>query len=142
MMASETSLQSILVESEGQRCSNADQHILKVVTEAAQICYKICKDCHIPKRQDTLHHLKRLVSQVPPGTAGGNSLVWVYFIGAAESDTVEDQRFFTDCLIDIYNCTGWENITRGLSMLEQMWQRPPGDSWRCILPRLSTAFVM
>lgn len=144
-MASEKNLQSILMDSEGQRYSNADQHILQIVTEAAQLCYKICEDCNIPQRQDkqsTLQHLKTLVSQVPPCTAGGNSMVWVYFIGAAESDTLENHKFFTSCLVDIYNCTGWENIPRGLSMLEKVWQRPRGNSWRYTLPQVSTAFVM
>ncbi|KAL9471006.1 hypothetical protein ACSS6W_008947 [Trichoderma asperelloides] len=144
-MESEKSLQSLLVESQGPKYNNAEQEILNIVTEAAQVCYEICKDCNFPQRREknsNLQHLKRLVSQVLPCTAGGNSMVWVYFIGAADSDSFEDQSFFIGCLIDIYNYTGWENIARGISMLEQIWQRPPGRSWRYILPQLSTAFVM
>lgn len=106
-------------------------------------------DLQIPRPLQTapnntlrLDRLKHLISQIHACSPGGKSLVWVYFIGAAESELNEHRTFFANGLVDIYRVTGCANIATGLSMLEQIWQRQSEESWTRILPVISTTFVM
>lgn len=139
----EQGLKNTLLESESCGKNNADREVLQIVVEAAQVCSDICKsDTHGDGTNLKLDRLKELVSRVPPGSAGGNSLVWAYFIGAAESESTDDRLFFTGCLIEIYKGSNWQNILIGLGTLEQLWQHPQRQSWRQNLPQLSTAFIM
>lgn len=132
-----------LLESEGRGKSNADREVLQIVVDAAEACSGICRsDTGGEDRNLKLEQLKGLVSRVPPGSVGGNSLVWAYFIGAAESESTEDRTFFTNCLLEIYKGSNWQNIMIGLGMLQQLWEHPQRQLWRQNLPQLSTAFVM
>ena len=121
------------------------RQIIDVVVKATQLCFKIYSDRLHGKTASnaaTLEYLKDLVLDVQPGSAGGHSLVWFYFIAAADSDVQEQRTFFTDRLIDIYNNTGCANISKGLTMLEQLQARPPHQMWPHVLPMISTTFVM
>lgn len=121
------------------------RHIVDVVVKATRLCFEIYRDRLHGKTASnnlTLEHLKTLVLNIQPNSAGGHSLVWHYFIAAADSDLQEQRAFFTDRLIDIYNATGCANISEGLKMLKHLWERPPNQMWPQILPMISTTFVM
>lgn len=121
------------------------QQTVDVVIEATRICFRLYRDrldgktgSHAPMLED----LKALVSDIRPGSAGGHSLVWHYFIAAADSDVLAQRAFFKDRLVDIYNLTRVANIPKGLMMLEQLWTQPTDQTWALILPSISTTFVM
>ncbi|EEP81300.1 predicted protein [Uncinocarpus reesii 1704] len=69
----------------------------------------------------SLQHLKDLVSEIHADTPGSHTLVWVYFMGAAESSTDEDRDFFTSKLQGLYGSIGFENIIIGLANLKALW---------------------
>nr|KMM71004.1 hypothetical protein CPAG_07311 [Coccidioides posadasii RMSCC 3488] len=69
----------------------------------------------------SLQHLISLVSGIYAHTPGSHSLVWVYFIGAAESSTEEDRNFFTTKLEELYRTIGFENIMIGVGNLKELW---------------------
>ena len=116
-----------------------------VVIEATQLCLKIYNgrlQGRTASNTLLLEHLKMLVLNIQPGSGGGHSLVWHYFIGAADSDLQEQRAFFTDRLVAIYEDTGCANISQGLKMLEQLWVRPSDQMWPQMLPTIATTLVM
>jgi hypothetical protein len=146
-----TALDSLLSDSMRSCSSPADHRTVASVVEAGRLCLRIhgsrtlgCRTSHAA----TLRRVRDLVSHVHPCTAGGNSLVWVYFIAAADSDTAELRAFFTARLQDIYNATGWSNIAAGLAIMDRLWDRRSEEeeeeetSWARLLPRVCSAFVM
>lgn len=123
----------------------SDQQTAQAVIDAVLACDTIFRSRLQGTRDGTreaLRRVKELVLQIYPSTAGGNSLVWVYFIAAAESDTTADRVFFTGRLADIHRDTAYTNITKGLDILKQLWGRPPDVSWTTFLPSIATTFVM
>jgi Fungal specific transcription factor domain len=134
-----------LDESFSDDTNQMHRQTIDAVVEATRLCFKIYSDRLRGKTASnapTLEYLKTLVFDIQPGSTGGHSLVWQYFIAAADSDIQEQRAFFTDRLIDIYNTTGCANISEGLKMLEQLWAQPPNQMWPQILPMISTTFVM
>lgn len=132
-------------ESLSDEANQMHRQTVEVVVEATRLCFKIYRERLHGKTASntaTLENLKTLVYDIPPGSAGGHSLVWQYFIAAADSDVQEHRAFFTDRLIKIYNATGCANISEGLKMLEQLWARPSNQTWPQMLPMISTTFVM
>lgn len=112
-------------ESLSDDANQMHRRTVDVVVEATRLCFKIYSDRlhgNMASNTATLEYLKTLVFDVQPGSAGGHSLVWQYFIAAADSNVQEQRAFFTDRLIDIYNATGCANISEGLRMLELLWR--------------------
>lgn len=121
------------------------RRIVDVVLEATLLCFKMYSDRLHGKtasNSSILECLKTIVFDIHPATAGGHSLVWHYFIAAADSDLQEHRTFFTDRLVDIYNNTGSANISEGLKMLGHLWAQPSSQTWPLVLPAISTTFVM
>lgn len=122
----------------------AQRNVMHVI-EAARCCYEIYTNSSSYSRHEILSkisYIRQLVSEYDPSTFGGTSLVWVYFIAAAASDTLENRLFFSNRLRDIYDVTRFANIPAGVSMLDDLWQSYPGSAWNDVLPKCSTAFVM
>lgn len=69
----------------------------------------------------SLQYLKNLVSEIRADMPGAHTLVWVYFIGAAESKTPEDRNFFAQKLEGLYEAIGFKNIVIGLETLKKWW---------------------
>lgn len=124
MLDSEASLESYRQDELMSANSNqAHQQNVDVVIEATQVCFQIYRDRlggKTASNAPTLENLKALVFDIQTGSAGGHSLVWHYFIAAADSDIPAHRSFFTVRLVDIYNRTGCANISEGLKMLEQL----------------------
>ncbi|KIX95211.1 uncharacterized protein Z520_09127 [Fonsecaea multimorphosa CBS 102226] len=106
-------------------------------------------------RRDTiaLEQLRRLVNPIPPDVCGGHSLVWVYFIAAAESGNDDDDEgeagaeegnraFFTSRLRHIYAATGARNIPMGLAMLDKLSHTRHVTGWPDALSMIASSFVM
>ncbi|KIW65811.1 hypothetical protein PV04_08034 [Phialophora macrospora] len=148
IQASDTVLDTLLRDSMESCSSPADRRTVAAVVEAGRLCLHIhgsralgCRASHAA----TLRRVRDLISHVHPCTAGGNSLVWVYFIAAADSDTDELRAFFTARLQDIYNATGWANIAAGLAVMDKLWDRRSDEeetSWARLLPQVCSAFVI
>lgn len=147
-MAPRETLEQAVLESQKHSGSPADYELISIVAEAARICSRIYSDRSRPdglKTDGAVTQLMQVISQIPPDAAAANALVWVYFIGAADSDTVEQHDFFIERLVESYERSGWANIAAGLLVLELIWQRPrqsSSESWAIILPEISTTFVM
>lgn len=91
------------------------------------------------ERRDTLETLRRLVHQVDPEAAGAHALVWVCFLGAAESTDEESRRFFTDRMRHIYSKTGFRNIPAAIESLKKIWAEKHSSGW---LSEASPVLVM
>lgn len=137
-----------------------DRRTASSVVEAYQICHRIYMNHRTPSacgrgRRDTiaLEQLRRLLKPIPPDIRGGHSLVWVYFIAAAESGNDDDdggepgaeegnRAFFTSRLRDTYAATGARNIVLGLAMLEKLSHTRHATGWPDALSSIASSFVM
>lgn len=139
----------------------SDRQTASAVLEAYRISYRIYMNHHPlnaggSDRRDTiaLEQLRRLVTPIPPDIRGGRSLVWVYFIAAAESsnddvggreaqaDEPGNRAFFSDRLRAIYAATGTQNIPLGLAVLDQLSHTRNVTGWPDALTRIASPFVM
>lgn len=88
-----------------------------------------------------LESLKELVEDIQADTPGAPALVWVYLIGAADSRSLEDRKFFTEKLKGLYLKIGFKNIVVGLQVLRRLWDCHDQGRWTEHLANFP-AFVM
>jgi hypothetical protein len=69
----------------------------------------------------TLDLLRTLVLPITKTTPGAHTLVWVYFIAAAESRTNGDRIFFAQRLSELYDIGRFGNIPVAVATLNQIW---------------------
>ncbi|KAL6245739.1 hypothetical protein RBB50_006892 [Rhinocladiella similis] len=137
-----------------------DRRTANSILKAYQLCHRIYLNRRMLStcgcgRKDTLalEQLRRLVNPIRPDLRGGHSLVWVYFIAAAESGYDDDdggvagagegnRAFFTRRLEDIYTATGARNIPLGIAMLDQLSHARHVTGWPDALSRIASSFVM
>jgi hypothetical protein len=91
---------------------------------------------------ELLESLKQLISQIDPDQMGSHALVWVCFIGAADSTEPEHRRFFTDRMNNIYAKIKFQNIAAGMQSLPGIWRQQGSGRWTENLARLAPALVM
>lgn len=77
----------------------------------------------------TLDRLCALVAPVTKDTTGAHTLVWVYFIAAAESRTPAHRAFFSHRLGELYDIGKFGNIPVALATLEKIWALDPSRRW-------------
>lgn len=98
-----------------------------------------------PPHSDTIpdvERLKSLCQPVSPSTPGHHTLVWVYFIAAAESSTLEHRQFFSDRLRQVYSCTGFHNIPIALDALQTIWRMQGARRWTSLLLEIMPVFII
>lgn len=86
--------------------------------------------------------LKHLLVGLDQTAAGAHTMVWPYFVGAAESSTAEDREFFHKRLEYICHTTGYDNVRVALDVLEQLWAHPGTERWTALLPKISSTIIM
>lgn len=91
---------------------------------------------------ELLESLKQLISQIDPDQMGSHALVWVCFIGAADSTDPVHRRFFTDRMNNIYAKIKFQNIAAGMQSLPGIWSQQGSGRWTENLARLAPALVM
>lgn len=69
----------------------------------------------------TLDFLRQLVLPITKTTPGAHTLVWVYFIAAAESRTPDDRIYFSQRLGELYDIGRFGNIPVALATLDWIW---------------------
>ncbi|KIX95103.1 uncharacterized protein Z520_09019 [Fonsecaea multimorphosa CBS 102226] len=89
-----------------------------------------------------LERLKSLCEQIHPATPGHHTLVWVYFIAAAESSTLEHREFFTMRLQEVFSRTRFHNIPTALAALQEFWKVQSERRWTEILPEIMPVFII
>ncbi len=141
----ETALMNEMILCLQAAASHTEREIITAVTKAFSLAFHIYADSSCSKRSGEMFMLEQLretVAPLPPDTAGGDSLVWVYFVAAASCHADEQRLFFVSRLNDIYNKTGWRSAGAGLSMLAQIGDRPRTDPWTQSLLQVSTTIVI
>lgn len=78
---------------------------------------------------NTLGHLRTLIEPIAKTTPGAHTLVWVYFIAAAESRTPDHRVFFSYRLAELYEIGRFGNIPIALATLNQIWALDPQQRW-------------
>ena len=73
----------------------------------------------------TLDLLRTLILPITKTTPGAHTLVWVYFIAAAESRTPDDRMFFSQRLGELYDIGRFGNIPVALATLDRIWALNP-----------------
>ncbi|KAJ5318758.1 uncharacterized protein N7506_011462, partial [Penicillium brevicompactum] len=91
---------------------------------------------------ELLESLKQVVCQVDPGQMGSHALVWVCFIGAADSADPAHRRFFLDRMSNIYAKTKFQNIAAGMRALPGIWSEQSSSKWTEDLFRLAPTLVI
>ncbi|KAH0843379.1 hypothetical protein AYO21_09937 [Fonsecaea monophora] len=89
-----------------------------------------------------LARLKGLCERIQPTTPGHHTLVWVYFIAAAESSTLEHRDFFTMRLQEVFSRTRFHNIPTALAALQEFWKVQSERRWTEILPEVMPVFII
>ena len=69
----------------------------------------------------TLDLLRKLVAPIAKTMSVAHTLVWVYFIAAAESRTGSDRVFFSQRLSELYDIGRFGNIPVALATLDRIW---------------------
>jgi hypothetical protein len=77
----------------------------------------------------TLDRLRTLVAPLTKTMPGAHTLVWVYFIAAAESRTHGDRMFFSQRLGELYDIGRFGNIPVALATLDRIWTLDPRQRW-------------
>lgn len=113
----------------------------------------ICQACNIYLRRATqnpepsessadLDALKELCEGIHPNTPGHHTLVWVYFVAAAESVSLAHRDFFTVRLQEVYSRTRFHNIPTALKALQKLWKVQSGRRWTEVLPEIMPVFII
>jgi hypothetical protein len=98
-----------------------------------------------PRHEDTVvrvDELKGVCEQIYPSSPGRHALVWVYFIGAAESSVLRHRQFFTTQLQSVFEMTHFNNIPAALQALQEIWKIQRHQRWTEILPRIMPIFII
>jgi len=77
----------------------------------------------------TIDLLRTLVTPITKTEPGAHTLVWVYFIAAAESRTTSDRIFFSQRLGELYDIGRFGNIPVALVTLERIWTLDLRQRW-------------
>lgn len=89
-----------------------------------------------------LEDLKHVVAQIDPDQMGSHALVWVCFIGAADSTDSAHRKFFVDRMSNIYAKTKFQNIAAGMQSLPEIWSQQGSGKWTESLIRLAPTLVI
>lgn len=89
-----------------------------------------------------LEALKVLCERIHPNTPGHHTLVWVYFIAAAESVTLSHREFFTMRLQEVFSRTRFHNIPTALAALQKLWKVQAERRWTEVLPEIMPVFII
>ncbi|EOD51321.1 putative c6 zinc finger domain protein [Neofusicoccum parvum UCRNP2] len=79
---------------------------------------------------------------IPVSSPGGHSLVWAYFIVAAESSDPHHRKFFIRKLRELWTGTGFANTLTAIVELRRIWTIGSGQRWTYVLPSMAQTFVM
>lgn len=86
--------------------------------------------------------LKQIVSQIEPDRMGSHALVWVCFIGAADSTDPEHRNFFVDRMNRIFAKIKFQNISAGVRALPAIWSQQSTTRWTQNLSQLAPTLIM
>ncbi|CBF82186.1 hypothetical protein AN5279.2 [Aspergillus nidulans FGSC A4] len=89
-----------------------------------------------------LEALKQLVSCIHPDEQGSHALVWVCFIGAADSTTLDHRQFFTSRMESVFRKTGFQNVAAAIRSLPAIWSQKDSGRWTSSLIRTIPALIM
>lgn len=89
-----------------------------------------------------LEALKQLVSCIHPDEQGSHALVWVCFIGAADSTTPDHRQFFTSRMERVFRKTGFQNVAAAIQSLPAIWSQKDSGRWTSSLIRTIPALIM
>lgn len=89
-----------------------------------------------------LDELKQLVSRIHPDEQGSHALVWVCFIGAADSTTPEHRQFFSSRMEAVFRKTGFQNVAAAIQSLPAIWSQKDSGRWTSRLIRTLPALIM
>ncbi|KAL1620432.1 hypothetical protein SLS54_006219 [Diplodia seriata] len=79
---------------------------------------------------------------IPVASPGGHSLVWAYFIVAAESSDPRHRHFFVEKLRELFRETGFANALGAVQELQRIWSIAGEERWTYMLPTLARTLVM
>jgi hypothetical protein len=85
--------------------------------------------------------LKDLLTDVDPYSAGAHTLVWPYFVAAAESILPVHRTFFYQRLNHIWETTRYRNIKVAIDALDRIWARRGEERWTAMLPDIAMVIM-
>ena len=85
--------------------------------------------------------LRDLLAAVNPSTAGAHTLVWPYFVGAAESLLPEHRDFFQERLQHMWTTTRYRNVKVAIDALPRLWAQRGRSRWTKMLREVATVIM-
>ncbi|KAF3070915.1 hypothetical protein GL218_00416 [Daldinia childiae] len=79
--------------------------------------------------EDRVQQIRTLYEQLDPTAPGSHAVVWPIFVAAAESVSEDHRQYFTAALKRIYSIAGYANISRGFTILPELWAQRSRKSW-------------
>jgi hypothetical protein len=112
----------------------AHRHNVAIIKEAFKLVHTLTMQQNNALLPDvvvntTLNLLRTLVVPITKTTPGAHTLVWVYFIAAAESRTSGDRSFFSQRLGELYEIGRFGNIPVALATLDRIWTLDLRKRW-------------
>lgn len=90
---------------------------------------------------EMLDDLRDLLLELDPTAQGAHTLVWPYFIAAADSSTESHRQFFLSKLLHIEQTTGFRNVSVAIEKLPEIWREQRNERWTLALPKLLTVVM-
>jgi len=112
----------------------AHRHNVAIIKEAFKLVHTLTMQQNNALLPDavvntTLNLLRTLIVPITKTTPGAHTLVWVYFIAAAESRTSGDRSFFSQRLGELYEIGRFGNIPVALATLDRIWTLDLRKRW-------------
>ena len=85
--------------------------------------------------------LRDLLINVEPGTAGAHTLVWPYFVAAAEALLPEHRDFFRQRLEHLWITTRYRNVKVAIDALPRIWAQRGNQRWTKMLREVATVIM-
>lgn len=79
--------------------------------------------------EDRVQQIRTLYEQLDQTAPGSHAVVWPIFVAAAESVSEDHRQYFTAALKRIYSTVGYANISRGFTILPELWAQRSRKSW-------------
>ncbi|KAI1373731.1 hypothetical protein F4677DRAFT_428078 [Hypoxylon crocopeplum] len=80
-----------------------------------------------------VQQIRTLCERLDPAAPGSHVIVWPIFVAAAESCSDKHRQYFTVLLRQLWERTGYANISRGLEVLPELWAQRGRRSWTSAL---------
>ena len=132
-----------------ENCTDLKTQLVVTLHQDAHVhacrLYMIRATAETADAPDTTAQVEQLRQQLivlHPALPGSHALVWICFVGCAESVRDDHRMFFYERLRDMWLTTRYDNIKVAMETLQELRNGPKHIKWTTQLPRISKTIIM